>query len=91
MSERRSGSGYTTKQIRDAPRDAWFVWCNNQRAYPEALARTLGRRDLRIISAEEIDRRLRGMRNQTVIVDHATLLDARQARRIDEAMERTAP
>lgn len=65
------GDGKTTRQIQDAPRDAIFVWCNANLAYPRRLALLLGRTDLRIetpifFSTE----RWRGL-SKDVVLDHA--------------------
>ncbi len=42
------GSGQTSEQMKSAPRDAVFVWCNESLRYPKQLARHLGREDLKI-------------------------------------------
>jgi len=68
MSERQTGR--TTKQMREAPRGAVFVWCNGRTDYPRSLAASIGRRDLCIITPEDAreGRQLRGARH--VVVDH---------------------
>lgn len=87
MSER--GSGLTTKQMREAPVKAIFVWCNENRTYPRALARYLGRTDLRILSPEAIEHEMRGFRGE-VVVDHAARLTERQATELMRIRRRSA-
>lgn len=41
--------GETTKQMLDAPENAYFVWYNDELAYPTKLAAFLGREDLVIL------------------------------------------
>lgn len=47
-----SGTGITTRQIKAAPHGAVYVWPTHDLVYPKRLARSLGRDDLRIVSAE---------------------------------------
>lgn len=74
MSDR--GTGLTTKQMQDAPRDAVFVWCNSHVSYPRALAKALDRADLvvRPLSWLEL-RNVMGRTFPGLVVDHAAQLD----------------
>ena len=60
------GTGKTTEQIKNAPKNAVFVWCNSHLDYPKDLAIFLERPDLKIVSPNYD---LRGTRN--IIYDHA--------------------
>ena len=64
------GTGRTTQQMREAPKDAVFVVFVDEISYARRLARALRRHDLLVIGAYEIERRLLGSRTP-VIVDHA--------------------
>ena len=77
MSEAR-GSGRTSAQMQGAPLNSVFVWCNGRHGYPRALARHLGRPDIRIVSPSWVgsDRSL-GCAH-TIVVDHAAMLSLRQ-------------
>ena len=70
--DRQQGS--TQAQMEAAPRDAIYVWVNGALGYPIALARSLGRTDLEIVSPAWITpNRLCGL-NRVVCVDHACWL-----------------
>jgi hypothetical protein len=75
----KRGTGITTRQIKEAPKGAVFVWLNSHVDYPKRLARELGREDLDIVPKSRLTpdnwcgRRLTG-----VVVDHACQLDDRQ-------------
>jgi hypothetical protein len=89
MSER--GSGRTTQQMKEAPHGAMFVWCNGHLHYPRDLARALDRRDLEIVSPEQLeDDRFRGRSLTGIIVDHAATLHGRQFEAIRELRLRVA-
>jgi hypothetical protein len=45
--------GETTKQMQNAPEGAYFVWYNDELAYPIKLATFLGREDLIILKRSE--------------------------------------
>jgi hypothetical protein len=66
------GEGTTTKQIKNAPENAVFVWCNNHIEYPKRLALDLGREDVRVVRKDWILRpnNYKGMRLE-VVFDHA--------------------
>jgi hypothetical protein len=74
------GSGRTTKQMREAPHGAVFVWCNGQLFYPRDLARHLGRADLEIVSPDSMREyhRFMGRKLSGLVIDHAAELNARQ-------------
>ena len=42
-------TGITTRQIKNAPGHAIYVWCNSEIHYPRSLADDLGRKDLSIV------------------------------------------
>lgn len=64
------GTGRTTQQMKDAPKDAVFVVSVGEIDYARRLARALHRSDLLVIGAYRIEERLQGGRTP-VIVDHA--------------------
>lgn len=64
------GTGRTRKQMREAPPHAVFVVTVPEINYARRLARALGRHDLSVIGAYNIQSRLQGGRT-LVIVDHA--------------------
>lgn len=71
------GSGRTTKQIKDAPKDSFYVWCNQYLRYPKELCTLLGRDDITVISQGQLKYKLRGTRN-FVVLDHDTRLNSDQ-------------
>jgi hypothetical protein len=67
-------TGRTSKQMKDAPDGATFVWCvSASLSYAKQLACYLGRTDLRIVSPYYIKGPHRGRRGntETLIIDHA--------------------
>jgi hypothetical protein len=83
----KRGTGITSKQIKNAPRRAVFVWVNSHTDYARRLARKLGREDLEIISPGQLtpDRQC-GRRITGVVVDHACELSKRQYEVIEQIM-----
>lgn len=79
------GTGRTTAQIKDAPHGAYFVWCNDNTAYPTRLAIELGRRDLTIVAPRDVPHVLAGRRKVAVVVDHAAKLKTREGDAIEWA------
>jgi hypothetical protein len=78
------GTGFTTKQMREAEPGALFVWCNSDLSYPKHLAHNLGRDDLRIVGPSVLNEsRLLGQQCQ-IVVDHATRLTFSQIRVLTE-------
>ena len=76
----------TTKQMIDAPRNAVFVWCNGITDYPQDLARSLGRTDLRIVTPMWMHRGgWQGMdlRPEELVLDHAYNPTASEAFSLD--------
>lgn len=65
------GSGRTTQQMRDAPRGACFVWCNERLDYPTRLAKALLRSDLTIIAPSQDLDDFHRARVWAVVRDHA--------------------
>ena len=65
------GTGKTTRQMLGAPLGGHFIWCNGTLSYPVALARKLGRFDLKIHSPCDLrGGRLAGIDPALVVVDH---------------------
>jgi hypothetical protein len=79
MSNDDRQSGATAAQMKDAPRDAIYIWVNNKLAYPRALARLLGREDLDIRSPVFFETDARFGHRGAIVIDHATRLTPRQA------------
>lgn len=75
MSDR--GTGTTTRQMTEAPVGAVFVWCNSHTAYPQELAKRLGRTDLVVRPMSWLQpRSVMGRDFPGVIVDHAAQPDS---------------
>lgn len=66
-------TGITTRQIKNAPKDAVFIWRSFQSlSYPQEIAKREGRDDLRIVSLSWLEpRHWRGRRFPEIILDHA--------------------
>ena len=82
------GTGATTRQIKEAPKGAIFVWCNSHVDYARHLAHFLGRGDLQIVSPETFERIAPVIRFNGIVVDHAVRLSSRAEcliREIEEA------
>lgn len=71
-------TGTTTEQIKNAPKDAIYVWCNSQLQYASQLARDLGRRDITVVSPGWLDFNQHHGLRRPVIIDHAAILTERQ-------------
>ena len=69
----------TMQAMQSAPRDAVYVWCNAHSSYAKALARALGRSDLRIETPGWLEYRYEGVR-VPIVIDHALVgnMSARQ-------------
>lgn len=79
MSDELRNTGRTTRQMKNAPKKAVFVWCNNDLYYPRHLARFLNRTDLEIVSPEWIsDYRWTGKKINGLVLDHAARLTDKQ-------------
>ena len=72
--------GETSEQIRPAPKGAVYVWVNSILGYPKALARSLGREDLRIVRPHMVE----VLAHRKMVVDHAAVLTNRQLECIKE-------
>lgn len=70
------GTGRTTKQMREAPAGAVFVWNNDHLEYPRHVARVIGRPDLKIIGPRGLDRIRPPLAG--IVVDHAASLSHQQ-------------
>jgi len=82
------GTGRTTKQIRDSPKSAIYVWCNRDLHYPREIAKKIGREDLEIVSPSIFDHgaeKLRGREITGMVIDHATYLNPSQIEGYDYA------
>jgi len=64
------GTGRTSAQMREAPADATFVWCNGHLDYPRILAKRLGRDDLVIVGPNDGRAEDRGT-GRAIVRDHA--------------------
>lgn len=71
------GSGRTTAQMRRAPANAVFIWCNVHLDYPRRLAKRLGRDDLTVVSPSWLLNDSWGI-SREVVLDHATVLSPAQ-------------
>ena len=58
--------------MQGAPQGAVYVWCNAYPSYAKALARALGRADLRIETPGWLEYRYEGVR-VPIVLDHALL------------------
>lgn len=78
------GAGRTTEQMKQAPKNAYYVWCNRHLNCPVGLARRLGRIDLRIVSPGWLRDSWRGLplHPGDVVLDHAI-----QPRQLDEEQQ----
>lgn len=71
------GSGRTTKQMREAPHGALFIWCNDSLDWPRRHAREQYRPDLTIagpsalVSVTGAAQAIRGRVFSAVILDHS--------------------
>lgn len=73
MRDDERGTGRTSRQMREAPRNAIFVWCNDYIGYAIRLAYHLDRGDLSIIPPAMIGEFRRGS-SRHIVVDHAAVL-----------------
>lgn len=65
-------TGITTRQMQNAPRGALYIWPNNQFGYPRALAASIDRQDLEIVSVGSLRvESIKGKRIQGFVIDHA--------------------
>lgn len=82
--------GATTRQMREAPQGAVFVWCNSHLHYPKALASALGRKDLDVQPLSWLDRmEVVAGNTRPVVVDHAAILSSPQKEAFWHAVRRS--
>lgn len=73
------GTGRTTEQLVNAPRDSVFVWVNGRMDYIVRLARHLSRGDIKVVAPSWLTGdRWRGLELKGVVVDHALRLNPEQ-------------
>jgi hypothetical protein len=75
MKQADRGTGITTRQIRAAPEGAVYVCMNGALDYTKNLSRSLGRHDIRVVSAEWLlspDLVIRA-RHVPGVIDHAVM------------------
>lgn len=72
MIEQLRGSGQTTRAMREAPKNAVYVWCNSVLLYPRRLAAAIGRSDLQIEMPSFLSERAFGRNYSGIVMDHAT-------------------
>ncbi len=78
------GEGATTKQMMDAPQGAFYLWCNDNMAYPRNLAHSLQRDDLRVMPLSWLRyENLAMSRHIPLVVDHAAGLTRLQKQYVD--------
>jgi hypothetical protein len=89
MTQEFRGDETTTKQMKEAKKDAVFVWLNHNLDYPRHLARSLNREDLKIVSPSWLeDRRFVGLNITDIILDHAFIPDLKTFKMFKEALSR---
>ena len=74
--------GKTTEQMIRAKTGAVFVWPNYNIDYPKALARYLGRTDLKIVSPIWLNMPILGAYSD-VVIDHACVLTTMQEKHVN--------
>jgi hypothetical protein len=83
-------SGITTKQMKESPINAIFVWCDKDLTYPKLLASYIDRVDLKIVSPGWLEHasNWRGRKISGINTDHALDLTERQLDRLIAARTR---
>ena len=80
------GTGRTTKQMKEAPQNAVFIWGTpGSIEYAVDLARKIGREDLQIKTPVWLKDQWKGLRLTGVVVDHAAPLSSEQAEGLQKA------
>lgn len=83
------GDGTTSKQMKEAPKNAVYVWLHHDLSYPIMLSRKLEREDLKIVSHYWLsDHKYKGMDLTGVILDHAYIPDLATYKNFKEALIR---
>lgn len=92
MNDPDRGTGRTTRQMLDAPREAIFVSCHaSVTGYDRKLARELGREDLRIVEPSWLDHGWYGKVLTGIVVDHAAHLTDKEQELLRGAITRIRP
>lgn len=81
------GTGVTTRQIKEAPQGAIFVWPHADTDYPKRIAHGMGRDDLLFCCPDDLPRLARS-RGRRVVVDHAAKLNMEQWEEVQRANAR---
>ena len=83
------GTGRTTKQMKEAPQNAVFIWGTpGSIGYAVDLARRIGREDLQIKTPVWLKDNWQGLKLSGVVVDHATTLNDEQHEGLRKALIR---
>lgn len=82
------GQGFTTLQMRNAPKGALYVWPNRNLEHAKARAAEIGRGDLHFAPASDLSLlgalRHRGCLYSAIVVDHAVGLEPEERRVLHE-------
>lgn len=81
MTNEIRGSGRTTAQMRNAPRNAIYVWCNEKLHYPAKLLGEVDRTDITVVSPEMVAKTMIDTR-RPIVVDHYAYLSSETLKRI---------
>lgn len=66
--------GVTTRQMREAPKGAIYIWPNSELGYPKRLAEVIGRKDdLYIVSIFNLDPQAVYGQDRKFVLDHACI------------------
>lgn len=72
-------SGRTLKQLKNAPKNAVFIWCNHYLDYPIKLLHKINRLDIYVVSPSWLEgNSWLGLKITGIILDHATKLSHHQ-------------
>lgn len=82
------GGGRTSRQMMAATYGAIFVWCNEHTQYAKALAKSLGRDDIRIVSPGWLESIIWRGHIVEIVVDHAAQLTPLQSDHFERAQSR---
>ena len=70
MTDKKRGTGRTTKQMQDSPLGSIFIWHHSDLTYPKELSKNIGRSDLKIVSPNWLLTGWRGVHLSGLVVDH---------------------
>ena len=83
------GHGETTKQMLNAPRNALYIWPNDNLTAAKMKAVGLFRDDLKIVGPRHlVETNFRGRLDLDVVLDHATYLSAEEQYVLNEYLSR---